>query len=74
MIELTEAQWQALAAESPPTVINPQTKTAYVLVRREVYERLKGILDEDDVRAMAPLLADLDPENWEDASAYEGKS
>jgi hypothetical protein len=75
MIELTETQRQAIATaqESPPTVIDPQTRTAYVLIRREVYERLKSILDEDDVRLMAPLLAALDPEDWEDASAYEGK-
>jgi hypothetical protein len=75
MIELTESQRQAIATslESPPTVIDPQTQTAYVLVRKEVYERLKGILDEDDARLMAPLLADIDPEDWEDASAYEGK-
>jgi hypothetical protein len=75
MIELTEAQRQAIATseESPPTLIDPQTKTAYVLLRRDVYERLQDLFDEDDVRRMAPLLADLDPEDWEDAAAYEGK-
>ena len=75
MIELTEEQRQAIAAaqESPPTVTDPLTKTDYVLIRREVYQRLKGNLNEDDARRMAPLLADLDPEDWEDASAYEGK-
>ncbi len=38
MIELTEAQRQAIAAsdESPPTVLDPQTKAAYVLLRREL--------------------------------------
>ena len=74
MIELTETQRQAIASsrESPPTVIDPQTKTAYVLVRKEVYERFQSNHDEDDVRRMAPLLADLDPEDWEDAAAYEG--
>jgi hypothetical protein len=75
MIELTEAQRQAIATakESPPIVIDPKTKATYVLVRKEIYERLKGILDPDDARLMAPLLADLDPDDWEDASAYEGK-
>ncbi len=75
MIELTEAQHQALAAttELPATVIDPQTKATYVLVRKEVFERLKHILDVDDARLMAPLLAETDPEDWEDASAYEGK-
>jgi hypothetical protein len=75
MIELTEAQRQAIAVsdESSPTVIDPQTKAAYVLLRRELYERLQDLLDEDDARLMAPLLADLAPEDWEDAAAYEGK-
>jgi hypothetical protein len=54
------------------TVIDPQTKAAYVLLRKEAYERLQHILDGDDARLMAPLLADLDPEDWEDAAAYEG--
>ena len=31
------------------------------------------VLDEDDARRMAPLLAALDPEDWQDAAAYEGK-
>jgi hypothetical protein len=44
-----------------------------VLDSKEVFERLKNILDVDDVRLMAPLLAETDPDDWEDASAYEGK-
>jgi hypothetical protein len=71
MIELTEEQRQAIAEEQPPTILDPTTRTSYVLLRREVYERLKNILDEDDSRLMAPLIANLDPEDWEDASAYE---
>jgi hypothetical protein len=75
MIELTQAQCEAISktTESPPTILNPQTQEVYVLLPQELYERLKGVLDEDDVRHMAPLLADLDPEDWEDANAYEGK-
>lgn len=74
MIELTDAQRQAIAnsEDSPPAVIDTITNTAYVLLRRDVYERLQDVLDEDDARQLAPLLADLDPEDWEDASAYEG--
>ena len=75
MIELTETQRLAIATgqESPPIILDPQTKAAYVLVKKEVYDRLRNILVEDDARRMAPLLADMDPEDWEDASAYEGK-
>jgi hypothetical protein len=32
---------------------------------------IKGLL-EDDARLMYPALADIDPEDWEDASHYEG--
>jgi hypothetical protein len=73
MIELTEIQRQALAeADSPPEIVDPTTQEKYVLIRRDLYERLKSLLEED-VRLMEPLLAELDPEDWEDASAYEGK-
>ena len=75
MVELTEELRQAIATaeDTPVTLIDPRTKATYVLVRKEIYERLSGILDEDDARRFAPFLADLDPEDWEDASAYEGK-
>ncbi len=73
MIELTEQQRQELLGREPARVRDPQTNETYVLVRADLYERLRAILDGDDARLMAPLLADLDPEDWEDASAYEGK-
>lgn len=43
MIELTEQQMQALekAEVTPPRVVNPRTKEAFVLLRVEEYERLK---------------------------------
>lgn len=45
MIELTEQQAQAIAsAPGPPLVVDPNTKTPYVLLRQDVYERL---LDKD---------------------------
>jgi succinate dehydrogenase flavin-adding protein (antitoxin of CptAB toxin-antitoxin module) len=40
---------------------------------KEVYDRFKTFLEEDDARLFYPLLANMDPEDWEDASAYEGK-
>lgn len=33
-------------------------------------EEAIAIEDDDDARIMAPLLANLDPEDWEDLSAY----
>ena len=72
MIELSENQRKELS-QSEPVAIDPETQQAYVLVRKEIYDRIKGLIEEDDARLMYPLLADLDPEDWEDASNYEGK-
>ncbi len=47
MIELTEQQRQELT-EPEPVAIDPETKTKYVLVRQEVYERLKTLIAIDD--------------------------
>ena len=71
MIELTPEQRQEL--EGPePRARDPQTNETYVLVRADVYQRLKALL-RDDVRGMELLLAELSPEDWEDPSAYDPK-
>jgi hypothetical protein len=44
MIELTEQQRQELS-QPEPTAIDPRTNEVYVLVRKEVYYRLKGYDD-----------------------------
>jgi hypothetical protein len=60
MIELTEEQLQALARQETPEVLDPRTRTPYVLVRKDVYQRLRGLLeDEEDVRATAELVDKL---------------
>jgi hypothetical protein len=47
-IELTTEQQQILDAEGgPPDVIDPRTRASYVLVRKEVYERLRALLEDD---------------------------
>jgi hypothetical protein len=47
MIELTEQQRQELQGPEP-VAIDPVTRDTYVLVRKEVYERLKALLAPDD--------------------------
>jgi hypothetical protein len=47
MIELTEQQRQELK-NPEPRALDPETGETYVLVRAEVYERLKGLLGEED--------------------------
>ena len=50
MIELTLEQHQAMAStkEAPLRAIDPQTRTTYVLVREEIYDRMKSLLREED--------------------------
>jgi PHD/YefM family antitoxin component YafN of YafNO toxin-antitoxin module len=47
MIEPTADQARELA-QPEPVAIDPRTREAYVLVRRETYERMKALLALDD--------------------------
>jgi hypothetical protein len=67
MITLTQEHARLLAemAESPPRVVDPPTKHIYFLVSGAVYARAQALMEEEqDVRDMYPLLAQLDPEDW----------
>jgi hypothetical protein len=46
MIELSDKQRRELA-EPEPVAIDPQTQQLYVLVRKEIYERLKELVYDD---------------------------
>src|ERR1019366_2041646 len=52
MIELTHEQWQAITHEENPTVIEPESKTAYVVVPKDEYDRRHGISETDVARAL----------------------
>lgn len=47
MIQLTEEQRRALGAlgDAPPTVVDPETKQTYVLIRADVYAQLRAVVD-----------------------------
>ena len=49
MIELTIEQRQSVVnqGETPPRAIDPDTDTTYVLIREEVYARVKSLLMEE---------------------------
>ena len=51
MIELTPEQRDAIAHEETPTVIEPATKTAYVVLRKDVFDKLLLIVDNDTAPA-----------------------
>src|SRR6266446_2344974 len=54
MIELTEEQRQAVeqAGDEPPTVVDAKTQTAYVLVRKTVYDRVRELLEDEKDRKL----------------------
>jgi hypothetical protein len=56
MIELTEQQQHALDEQQPLHLVDPRTKTAYVLIRQDAYERLQALLDDDTLGATAELV------------------
>jgi hypothetical protein len=47
MIELTHEQAQAVEQGEPPVLLNPATGEAFVLIRKEIYDKMR--------RLMAPL-------------------
>jgi hypothetical protein len=51
-IELTEQQQRSLdaAGESPPKVVDPRTRTAYVLIPLSEYEAVREILEDERER------------------------
>jgi hypothetical protein len=56
---------------APVYVVDTATNATYVLMRAEQFERLRAVLDSDDVESMYPLLADIEPDDWEDISLYD---
>lgn len=58
MIELTPAQRQVVAQEagSLPRAVDPSTQTTYVLIREELYDRVKALFQaEEDNQALHDL-------------------
>jgi hypothetical protein len=75
MIELTEQQAQAIAGsgDAPPILMDPTTKTTYVLLRQEEYEKIIGEEYDDSAwtdEEMELLAAEVD-EMLDDDMAIE---
>lgn len=74
MFELTDEQRRELS-EPEPTAVDPQTKEAYVLVPREIYERVKDKRYDDspwtdeEMDLLAAEAADL--LGWEGMDGYQ---
>jgi hypothetical protein len=65
MIELTQEQRQALKEQQsyPPRFLDPDTRTTFVLLREELYERVRAILEEEDeiaaIEETYPLVSEV---------------
>jgi len=75
MIELTIEQRRAVARESenPPLAVDPDTHTTYVLIRKEIYSRMKALLCREEnnrlMDDMYPLAMEVfGKEGWDDPS------
>jgi hypothetical protein len=67
MFELTPDQRAELRRPEPARAIDPETKQEYVLVRADIYERLKGVLGEDFHPSEAyPAVDRAFAEAWDD--------
>ena len=58
---------------APVYVVDATTNASYVLMRAEQFEKISALIDGDGVEAMYPLLADIEPDDWEDISHYDLK-
>lgn len=80
MIQLTPQQIEAVAASpgTPPTVIDPNTQTAYVLIRKDRYEEL--LAEEYDDSPWTAEERDAlaweagNHAGWEDMEEYDGEA
>ncbi len=56
---------------APVYIVDSTTNARYVLIRAEQFARLTAAVDGDDVESMYPILADIEPDDWEDISHYD---
>jgi hypothetical protein len=65
LIELAEAPRQELSRPEP-VVVDPQTKEEYVLVRRDVFIRLRAIPSDTEPRDTCPAIDTAFAPGWAD--------
>jgi hypothetical protein len=71
-IQLTDEQSRALEHSDayPPSAIDPRTNTAYVLVRTDVYERARALLEQPPPAAVAEPGTRISPEMLRSQQAF----
>lgn len=71
-LKLTDDLRQAISEHggAPLYVVDATTNASYVRLRAEQFEKMKAVTGDLEAETMYSLLADIDPEDWEDASHY----
>jgi hypothetical protein len=58
-----------LAGEQPVQLADPETNSVYIIVRAEVYERMRALCDDFDIRDAYPLMDQVAAhQGWDDPS------
>jgi hypothetical protein len=72
---LSEEQRRAVEERggAPIDVVDTETNARYVLLRAEQFEALKAANGGEEAEALYPLLADIEPDDWEDSRSYDGR-
>lgn len=73
-MQLTDEQKQAVKNGEPPRFHDPDTNTDYVLVRADVYDRLRALLSTDgelDPESTYPLVDETFRDDWDDPRMAE---
>lgn len=68
MTRLTRKQSSAVraAAETPPRIVDPATNTEYVLLRADVYERVRHLFDDPAADAFMAQIESAAAAGWDD--------
>lgn len=57
----------AQAGEAPVELTDPETNATYVIIRAELYERMRALCDEFDIRELYPMMNEVAArEGWDD--------
>ena len=57
----------AQAGDAPVSLIDPETETAYILVRADVFEQMRARCEDFDVRDFYPIMNEVAArEGWND--------
>jgi hypothetical protein len=70
-VSLTAEQWSALERGQEVRVTNPEKRMECVVIRADVYDRVKALLPDFDFRETYPAVDEVMGEDWNDPKMAE---